>query len=182
MPLTSTLHVRPREHLLENCTTRSHLLPATSCHSFRPALPSIKSSLVHSLTPCVPLTPCTHQIHASTKPYACTYFLLDFIPPVFHNIPCSRRSTATIPPIDPNPPAFTYSHDHINFGPQHALDLSCVHVCIRAGSAHNAFACTSIYGLRGSQLATRLDKPTCMVASSRLTAWCVVTNYAIFSD
>ncbi len=44
----------------------------------------------------------------------------------------------------PQPSAFTYSHDRINFGPQHALDLSCVHVCIRAGSPHNAFACTSI--------------------------------------
>ncbi len=54
-------HNRPPEHLLENCTTRSHLLPATSCHSQRPALPSIKSSLMHSLTPCVPPTPCTQN-------------------------------------------------------------------------------------------------------------------------
>ncbi len=144
MPLTSTLHVRPREHLLVNCTTRSPLLPATSCHSRRPALPSIKSSLMHSLTPCVPPTPCTCQIHTSTKPYMHAHTFDLIFPPMFHNIPCSRRSTTTIPPIGPYPPAYTYSHDRINFGPQHALDLSCVHICIRAGSPHNAFASTSI--------------------------------------
>ncbi len=139
--LTKSMHRPNPMHSPNPCIDQTHAL-TKSMHQPNP---------MHSPYPCI------DQTHALTKsmhrPNPMHAHSFNLFPSVFHNIPCPRRSTTTIPPIDPNSPAFTYSHDRINFGPQHALDLSCVHVRIGAGSPHNAFACTSA----GYMLPSRLD-------------------------